>query len=175
MTFLTTLEHLKELRHADAAEPLPTLTDTASFEAFAGRPNIEFGFDEQFQAYGTLGPGTKLWKAPAHFNELVEMATQSVVYQHNLASLHSVVADLEGVLGNEALLTTLASSVSNLELGPAENPDQMLRLYDLIPDEWIGPGGREQETSAVSERIAVAVLSTWMKHLRAQLVERRLV
>ena len=49
------------------------------------------------------------------------------------------------------------------ELGPSDDPDHMLTLYDLIPEEWIG--GNE-DRGGVAARIAAQLRHAILAELR---------
>lgn len=52
---------------------------------------------------------------------------------------------------SQAELAAATKAILNEALGPSDDPDFMLSLFDLVPDEWIGG---DENRMDVAERLA---------------------
>lgn len=52
-------------------------------------------------------------------------------------------------------------AIRSCEIGPGEGEDDMLTIYDLIPDVWCAPD-RTTEVTRVCEHLAWAAISAWL-------------
>jgi hypothetical protein len=151
-----------------------SLSDQSTFEGFSGKPDIEVDVAGNITLNSPVANLDKFWRAPAGFASLVDHAVSSLVNAHDLEQMREVVLGLDGVIDNKELIGSLSKAVTDLDLGPAENPEDTLKLYDLVPEAWVGPEGRQAEAHRIGEYIAVSVVSVWTKMIRQRLAERKL-
>jgi hypothetical protein len=171
MSFLAAVSQIRD----EINDQLPDRpSDQAAFEGFSGKPDIEVDETGEIAFNWPIGKPDKFWRAPAGFAALVDQAVTSIVNAHNLDQMREVVLGIDDVIDSQELIGSLSRAVTDLDLGPAERPEDMLKLYDLVPEAWVGPEGRQAETQRIGEYIAVSVVSVWTKLIRQRLAERKI-
>jgi hypothetical protein len=171
MSFLAAVSQIRD----EMNDQLPDrLSDQAAFEGFSGKADIEVDETGDIAFNSPVCKSDKFWRAPAGFAALVDHAVTSLVNAHDLDQMRDVVLGIDGVIDSKELIGSLSRAVTDLDLGPAENPEDTLKLYDLVPEAWVGPDGRQAEAQRIGEYIAVSVVSVWTKMIRQRLAERKL-